>query len=127
MMRIPPFHIAIPISNMRKTMEFYGGVMNCVQGRKCPKDSYIFYNFFGHQLVCHYIHEDYIPQYYINPGDGVPIPHFGLCLSVQEWHEARDLLVKGKTKFEIEPHLIHEGKPAEEYKMFFKDPTGNNF
>lgn len=89
-------------------------MLGCSEGRKCSKDKWIDYNFYGHQLVCHYTHENFIPQDYCNPvdGDSVPVPHFGLCLNVKQWHETRDLLMKVNTKFIIEPHLRFEGEPG---------------
>lgn len=53
-MKIPPFHLAIPVNNIAKSMEFYGKMLGCQEGRKCNKGSWVDYNFFGHQLVCHF-------------------------------------------------------------------------
>lgn len=53
-MKIPPFHLAIPVNSIAKSVEFYGKMMGCSEGRRCKKGSWVDYNFFGHQLVCHF-------------------------------------------------------------------------
>ena len=85
LVRIPPFHLAIPSNNLQKSIDFYGGLLKCQEGRRCKKGKWIDYNFYGHQLVCHFTHSEYQPQDYCNPvdGDEVPVPHFGLCLEVE--------------------------------------------
>jgi extradiol dioxygenase family protein len=82
----------------------------------------------GHQIVCHWVGDDYRCQDYFNPvdGDEVPVPHSGLALTVDEFHEMADRVRKAGVPFIIEPHLRFEGMPGEQYTMFFKDPSGNN-
>ena len=82
----------------------------------------------GHQIVCHWVGNDYRCQDYFNPvdGDEVPVPHAGLALTVDQFHELADRLKKNGMEFIIEPHLRFQGQPGEQYTMFFKDPSGNN-
>ena len=54
------------------------------------------------------------------------MPHTGLALTVEQFHELADRLKKNGVKFIIEPHLRFQGQPGEQYTMFFKDPSGNN-
>lgn len=58
-------------------------------------------------------------------GDPVPVPHFGLALSVDEFHELAARVGKSDIKFELEPHLRFKGQPGEQWTMFFRDPSGN--
>lgn len=68
---------------------------------------------FGHQIVCHEVtgynaassHNDV-------DGDPVPVPHFGLALSVQQFHSFADQVDESGIKFIIKPHLRFEGEPA---------------
>jgi extradiol dioxygenase family protein len=69
-MKIPPFHLAIPVSSISKSMEFYGKLLGCQEGRRCKKGSWVDYNFFGHQLVCHFTSENFKPIDHFNPVDG---------------------------------------------------------
>ena len=53
-------------------------------------------------------------------GDEVPVPHTGLALTVEQFHELADRLRQAGIEFIIEPHLRFEGQPGEQYTMFFK-------
>ena len=57
--------------------------------------------------------------------DMVPVPHFGICLTVPQFH-ALAAKLKGKVRFVVEPHLRFPGEPGEQWTMFFKDPSGNS-
>ena len=54
------------------------------------------------------------------------MPHFGVCLTVPQFHDLADRLRAAGVSFIIEPHLRFEGQPGEQHTMFFKDPSGNN-
>ena len=47
--KLTPFHLAIPVNNLHKAKQFYGGLLDCKSGRS--SEYWIDYNFFGHQLV----------------------------------------------------------------------------
>ncbi|KAL4431987.1 hypothetical protein ABPG77_000254 [Micractinium sp. CCAP 211/92] len=57
-------------------------------------------------------------------GDPVPVPHFGVALSVNDFQRLAERL-KGQVDFAIEPHLRFGGQPGEQWTMFFYDPSGN--
>lgn len=82
----------------------------------------------GHQIVCHWVGDDYKCIDYYNPvdGDEVPVPHAGLALKVDEFHALSKRVRDAGIKFIIEPHLRFQGMPGEQWTMFFKDPSGNN-
>ena len=56
----------------------------------------------------------------------VPVPHFGVALQIDEFHELSARLKNASIKFIIEPHRRFEGQPGDQWTMFFKDPSGNN-
>ena len=56
----------------------------------------------------------------------VPVPHFGLALTEEQFHDLADRVRKAGVKFIIEPHLRFKGQPGEQWTMFFKDPSNNN-
>ena len=58
-------------------------------------------------------------------GDDVPVPHFGLILGWEEWHELAERLRAEGVPFVVEPHIRFKGKPGEQATMFFRDPSGN--
>lgn len=121
-----PFHYAFPVHDLDEAKQFYGTVLGCQEGRSSLK--WQDYSLHGHQIVCHWVGNDYRCQDYFNPvdGDEVPVPHAGLALTVDQFHDLADRLKKHGMQFIIEPHLRFEGQPGEQYTMFFKDPSGNN-
>jgi extradiol dioxygenase family protein len=58
-------------------------------------------------------------------GHRVPVPHFGLLLSIVDFHALADRLRAAGTEFVIEPYLRFAGQPGEQWTMFLRDPAGN--
>lgn len=58
--------------------------------------------------------------------DAVPVPHFGICVTVPQFKQMAEALAAAKVQFVVTPHVRFEGKPGEQHTMFFKDPSGNN-
>ena len=58
-------------------------------------------------------------------GDNVPVRHFGVVLTMQQWDALADKLKRAGTKFVIEPHIRFKGQVGEQATMFFLDPCGN--
>lgn len=121
---IQPFHLAIPVKNLEVCRTFYRDIIQCVEGRS--DTHWVDFNFFGHQLVIHQ-KDDFIPQQISNPVDGhdVPVPHFGVVLSMDDWEKLSQRLIKNGIEFIIEPTIRFKGKPGEQATLFFKDPEGN--
>ena len=121
---IQPFHLAIPVQNIETCKAFYKDVLNCEEGRST--EDWVDFNFFGHQLVIHQ-KEDFKAVRISNPVDGydVPVPHFGVVLSWEDWHSLAARLKTKNTKFEIAPCIRFQGKVGEQATMFFKDPENN--
>ena len=123
-----PFHLAIPVHCLDKAKEFYEDILDLKQGRR-HEGKWQDYSIYGHQLVCHYVGDDYKCIDYVNPvdGDEVPVPHHGIILESEEkFHELAKRVEKAGIKFIIEPHLRFKGMPGEQWTMFFKDFSHNN-
>ena len=120
------FHLALPVHDLDVAKNFYGNVLGCEEGRSSQK--WQDYSLHGHQIVCHWVGNDYRCQDYFNPvdGDEVPVPHFGLALTEDQFHALAKRLTNAGIEFIIKPHLRFEGQPGEQWTMFFKDPSGNN-
>jgi extradiol dioxygenase family protein len=121
--RLPRFHLAMPVDDLDAARAFYGELIGCEQGRS--SDSWVDWNLRGHQFVTHLAPARQRAVH--NPVDGhdVPVPHFGLILTVAEFHELADRLRAAGTSFVIEPYLRFEGEPGEQWTMFLHDPAGN--
>lgn len=74
------------------------------------------------QIVCHFASKDYRCVDYFNnvDKDAVPVPHFGVCLTVDEFHALAGRVKAAGIPFIVEPHLRFGGKPGEQWTMFFK-------
>lgn len=126
MTTLSPFHLAVPVHNLEAARAFYGGLLGCEEGRS--SDTWIDYNFFGHQFVVHVKAgmEPAAPEA-SNPVDGhdVPIPHFGVVLPWEEWEALAEKIKAHGIAFIIEPYIRFKGLPGEQATMFFLDPSGN--
>ena len=58
-------------------------------------------------------------------GEDVPVPHFGLVLSMDEWMALARRLESAGVDFVIPPTVRFAGQPGEQATMFLLDPAGN--
>lgn len=120
---IPRFHLAMPVDDLSAARHFYGVVLGLEQGRE--SDTWVDWNLHGHQFVTHLAPSG--SRRVANPVDGhdVPVPHFGLILTVSEFHRLAGRLRDAGTEFVIEPYLRFAGQAGEQWTMFLLDPAGN--
>ena len=125
MQKISPFHLAIPVDNLELCRTFYRDILGCEEGRS--SNLWVDFNFFGHQLVIHYKQNESLEDAHTNPVDGkhVPVPHFGVVLSWDEFQTLSEQLNHQNINFIIEPYIRFEGEVGEQATMFFNDPSGN--
>jgi extradiol dioxygenase family protein len=119
----PRFHLAIPVDDLDAARRFYGGLLGCPEGRS--DELWVDWNLYGHQVVTHKVEAR--SGVVTNPVDGhdVPVPHFGVILSVPDFHQLATRLTAADVSFVIEPHVRFVGEPGEQWTMFFFDPSGN--
>ncbi|MBW3619618.1 MAG: VOC family protein [Actinobacteria bacterium] len=120
---IPRFHLAVPVDDLDAAARFYGDVLQLERGRS--SESWIDWNLHGHQFVTHLAPAR--SERVSNPVDGhdVPVPHFGLVLTVERFQALAERLRGAGTDFVIEPYVRFEGQPGEQWTMFLLDPAGN--
>ena len=125
MKNISPFHLAIPVNNLELCRTFYRDILGCKEGRSSKL--WVDFNFFGHQLVIHFKPKESLENVHTNPVDGkhVPVPHFGVVLSWDNFQSLSQKLNQQKINFIIEPYVRFEGEVGEQATMFFNDPSGN--
>jgi extradiol dioxygenase family protein len=121
---IAPFHLAFPVKDLKETYEVYTQLLGCSTGR--TSDHWIDFNMWGHQVVAH-LSPDEAKESAKNAvdGHGVPVRHFGVILSMEEWQELSDRLTSEGIEFIIEPYIRFKGEAGEQATMFFLDPSGN--
>lgn len=124
---LPPFHLAIRVRDLNEARKFYGEFLGCPEGRS--SNQWVDFNFLGHQLVCHL--SDKYPgalkdaAQNVVDGHGVPVPHFGAVLELEEFDALSRKLRAANVQFAIEPYVRFKGLPGEQATMFFLDPSGN--
>lgn len=121
---VRPFHLAFPVHDLAAARAFYGGALGCREGRSA--ESWVDFDLFGHQIVAH-LDPTANPVAVENPVDGhdVPVPHFGVVLTMDDWRALADRVAAAGIAFGIEPHIRFVGQPGEQATMFFRDPSGN--
>jgi extradiol dioxygenase family protein len=123
-MSLPPFHLAIPVEDLAPARAFYEEILGCGIGRESAL--WVDLDLHGHQVVLHQV-EGARALAGHNPvdGDGVPVPHFGLVLPLDEWRALAARLESCGVCFVIPPRVRFEGQPGEQHTMFLRDPSGN--
>jgi len=123
-MTLRPFHLAFPVHDLAAARAFYGEVLGCREGRSAAQ--WIDFDLFGHQIVAH-LDRAAKPVAVSNPVDGhdVPVPHFGVVLTMDDWRALADRVAAAGISFGIAPHIRFAGQPGEQATMFFQDPSGN--
>ncbi|MBV6647984.1 MAG: VOC family protein [Cyclobacteriaceae bacterium] len=121
---LQPFHLAVPVEDLQRARAFYHDILGCDEGRS--DTHWVDFDFFGHQLVIHEVGNK-LQNADRNPVDGksVPVPHYGVVLSWQDWSQLADRLKQKGVAFEIEPYIRFAGQVGEQGTMFFYDPEGN--
>ncbi len=127
-MQLTPFHLAIQVRDIDEARDFYGSKMGLTEGRS--SSDWIDFNLFGHQLVTHLnpqIGKTGKISAVTNPvdGHGVPVPHFGVVMSFEDWQALAAKVCLFIDDFIIEPYVRFKGETGEQGTMFFSDPSGN--
>lgn len=119
-----PFHLAFPVHDLEAARAFYRGVLGCGEGRS--SEHWIDFDLYGHQIVAH-LNPNARAIAATNPVDGhnVPVPHFGVVLTMPQWEALADRVRAAGISFGIEPYVRFKGLPGEQATMFFLDPSGN--
>ncbi|HTA82278.1 MAG TPA: VOC family protein [Bacteroidia bacterium] len=123
-MNIRPFHVAFPVTDLEATRTFYANVLGCKVGRSAER--WIDFDFYHHQISAHLV-DGPRPKPATNHVDGkdVPVLHWGVILTMQQWNELAERLTGHGVSFIIEPYIRFKGELGEQATMFFLDPSGN--
>ncbi|MBS0469939.1 MAG: VOC family protein [Proteobacteria bacterium] len=120
----PRFHLAFPVRDLGEARAFYGTLLGCPEGRS--SDEWVDFDFFGHQIVAHLTERsDDGKAHNVVDGEDVPVRHFGVILSMDEWRRLAARLRDANMSFVIAPDIRFEGEPGEQATFFIEDPSGN--
>lgn len=126
--QLTPFHVALQVRDIPEARAFYGEVLGCPEGRSA--EAWVDFDLFGHQFVVHLnpsLGSDGKIGQLTNPvdGHGVPVPHCGVVLEMDQWRALAGRLRSYQVEWVIEPYTRFEGEPGEQATMFVLDPSGN--
>jgi hypothetical protein len=126
--KLTPFHLAVQVRDIEEARDFYGRKMGLPEGRS--DEAWIDFDMFGHQFVTHFnpqIGKEGKVAAIANPVDGhaVPVPHFGVVLTFEDWEQLAERVQEFILEFIIDPYVRFQGQPGEQGTMFFYDPSGN--
>jgi extradiol dioxygenase family protein len=126
---LDPFHLAIGVHDLAAARSFYGELLGCTEGRHATR--WVDFDLFGHQLTCH-LRDGLAPSGGSGDegandvdGDRVPIPHFGVVLSMDHWRVLADRLADAGVDFLLPPRVRFRGRAGEQATFFLRDPSGN--
>lgn len=117
------FHLAFPVKDIDATRKFYEHALGCEVGRST--ETWIDFNFYGHQLSAHVVHFKNSESKSFVDGDPVPIPHFGVIVDYFTFDNIATRLQSMGHTFLVPPQTRFSGQPGEQRTMFFLDPSGN--
>ncbi len=120
----PPFHLAVPVSDLAATRQFYTKILGCSIGREST--TWIDFDFFGHQVTTHLASEESAVTVTNLVDDiEVPVRHFGVILDWDAWNVLAEELSGKNIPFLIKPHVRFQGKVGEQATLFLLDPSLN--
>jgi extradiol dioxygenase family protein len=117
------FHLAFPVHDLDAARSFYGGVLGCTEGRS--SDAWVDFNLYGHQIVAHLKPGKARTETSMVDNRDVPVPHFGVIISMEQFDQLAESVRRAGIKFVIEPYVRFKGEVGEQATMFFLDPSGN--
>jgi uncharacterized protein len=119
-----PFHLAFAVHDLGAARDFYVGILGCAEGRS--SETWVDFDLYGHQITVHLSGKAAVDVVTSDvDGKSVPIPHFGVVLTMADWKALAARLEAAGTKFGIAPYVRFEGLVGEQATMFFRDPSGN--
>ena len=123
------FHLAIPVEDLDKAIEFYCNVLGCKKGNSedNSSDSWCDIDFWGNELTLHASSCTQNSETHDVDMGTVLIPHFGVHLDAEEFRSLKGKLEQDwkNVEFVDEPYVRFKGDVLEQETMFIKDPSGN--
>ena len=122
--KLKPFHLAFPVRNLQETEIWYTNILGCTTQKS---DTWINFNFFGHQMVLHFSSDIDCIQTNEVDNDEVSTRYFALILSPIEWNSLAINLKSKKINFGIQPHTRFKDNVGEQYTTFIEEDSNGNF
>jgi extradiol dioxygenase family protein len=100
-MKVNKFEITLPSNSLTISHSFYQDILKAEEINRT--DSTVRYKFYDHLLRICFIGTEFKPQEHCNHVDkyDVPVPHFGVVLLAEEFHQLSERLTQAKVEFII--------------------------
>ncbi len=120
-----PFHLSVPVDDLDQARAFYGGVLECAEGRSSTER--IDFNFFGHHLVTHLepIEAQHRTRVVMSQGVATPVRHFGVIVPRERWNELAERVGAAGLAFVMSPQVLFAGEVREQAIFLVEDGCGN--
>ena len=117
------FHYSFHVTDLDQARQFYGETLGFTEGRSAA--TWVDFDCHSHQLSLHL--GTPIATTLTGKVDGVavPMPHFGVCLTMPAWQALANKLVAAGADFILKPHIRYAGQVGEQGVFFLCDPFGN--
>lgn len=119
------FHFSFAVNDLDRARRFYGEVLQCPEGRKLAGRAD--FNFFGHHLVAHLAPDEVVggrgPK--IGESKKTPLRHFGVVMTLDDFRNTADRLVRYGVEFINEPKVTQQDTVREQMLMTVSDGCGN--
>ena len=121
------FHLAIPVENLNKAIEFYCNVLGCKRGNSedKPPDSWCDIDFWGNELTLHASSCKQTGERHDVDMGNVSVPHFGVHFEAEDFKAIKERIIQNNIKFIDKPYIRFKGEVLEQETMFIEDPNGN--
>jgi len=123
------FHLAIPVEDLDKAIEFYCNALGCKRGNSenKPSNSWCDIDFWGNELTLHASSCTQNSEVHDVDMGTVLVPHFGVHLDAAEFNSLKGKLIQNwkNVEFVDDPYVRFKGDVLEQETMFIKDPSGN--
>jgi extradiol dioxygenase family protein len=122
-MTYPRFHLSFHVTDLSLARTFYAQALGCIEGRSTA--TWVDFDCFGHQLSMHLGEPFKTTLTGLVDGVRVPMPHFGLCLSFDDWLTMVQRLDAAHVTYVLPPHIRYADQAGEQGTLFILDPFGN--
>ena len=107
--KLRPFHLAFPVFDIEETIKWYTENFSCSIGRKDTR--WVDFNFFGHQISAHLVDKNDNKEVFNQvDNEDIPVRHFGIILTYNQWEIISKQLIHNGIKFIIKPQTRFKGE-----------------
>ena len=119
------FHFSFAVDDLDRARAFYGGLLQCPEGRKLPRRAD--FNFFGHHIVAHLAPDEVVGAAGRKIGEAgeTPLRHFGVVMTLEHFQKTAERLVQNEAAFINRPKVQQKGTIREQMLMTVSDGCGN--